>query len=1381
MYAVLKQNIMINKFLFSALICITYLFGSPVCHSQTIPVGSGSYTKTFPGTDEAGRNGYPSGSPQLSGDAVGKPVPTNDWWSKVVKEDHTDNLFNYPFAMKTLKEGLIASYIPWGVYGDHQPFVIGLEGLNASKVTVSDYSDWTATMQWKSGTHQMDVTAGIGMPFLYFTKNTSDIVKIKVNNGNVTISNEKLIIVDAASDADFVIYAPTGSAWQKAGSEYTSSLNGKNYWSMAMLPQANTNPAAIATEYQKYAYVFPKNTSTHWQFDESTSLLRTNFMVETNIKEGTDTVVLMGLLPHQWNNLASTSPIPDKHEYTSVRGKIKTMAGNRFSVEHTFHGILPTLPYVNNYSEGFNIAEMTSKIALIENDGLATWTDSYNEGQVMNRLIQVARIADLMGNTASRDKMLATIKERLEDWLTYQSGEKAFLFYYNTTWSAMLGYPAGHGQDNNINDHHFHWGYFIHAASFLEQFEPGWAADWGEMVNHLVHDAATPNRAHEKYPFLRNFSPYAGHCWANGFASFPQGNDQESTSESMQFNSSLIHWGSVTGNKEIRDLGIYLYTTEQTAIEEYWFDMYERNFKPDQQYSLVSRVWGNSYDNGTFWTSDIAASYGIEMYPIHGGSLYLGQNTDYVQKLWTEITKNTGILNNEANPNLWHDVMWKYLAFIDPAEAIKMYNTYPERELKFGISDAQTYYWLHAMNALGTVDVSITADYPIAAAFKNGEDITYTAHNYSNSDITVTYSDGNTLVVPAGKMVTSKDIDIEANLTSSFDQAYINGSVDLMLTVDKGAASKVEFYDGNELIGELVLAPYNFKAGNLKAGVHNFYAKVYEDAAFGVSNIASVVVGLQVPYTGTAIAIPGTFESALYDSYEGGRGQGIAYNDVSPGNAGDFRPNEYVDATQVNGEGATVGWISNGEWLEYTVNIAQSGLYNLSLRYASGNNAGGGPFNLLLDNKMINENISVSSSGDWDKWNTKTVNDIPLIKGQHVLKVEFKGGELNFGKLTFEYSNVLPYNQPIANAGGNLKVLLPANTASLDASQSENPGEETLTYSWTQNYGPSNIVFDDANSSQPQISNLEDGIYGITLKVSNGTYDDIDDMLVVVSDEDNLAPTVSIKSPENDAEFIAGKAFTILAQASDLDGSIAKVDFYVDDKFIGSSNTEPYSYAWTDAKGNYALKAIATDDKGKTGTSHMVNVVLTEAPSCEGTAHNGDFHYRFSDDANNPTLTFIPAQNGTGSPTCILYYGTGGGPFPGYGVKPNVPFKINGKEGETVTFYYTYSYLGGGEKNTADHKISYVIGSCQNPTAVDDIATSTVKVYPNPVSQILSVVSETQINALEIRNLVGQVVKSLGVEGLSENIEVSDMEAGHYILILSLENGQRSIQKIIKK
>ena len=63
------------------------------------------------------------------------------------------------------------------------------------------------------------------------------------------------------------------------------------------------------------------------------------------------------------------------------------------------------------------------------------------------------------------------------------------------------------------------------------------------MVNLLVRDAATSDRNDPMFPYLRNFSPYAGHCWANGVASLPQGNDQESTAETMQFNSSQIHGG----------------------------------------------------------------------------------------------------------------------------------------------------------------------------------------------------------------------------------------------------------------------------------------------------------------------------------------------------------------------------------------------------------------------------------------------------------------------------------------------------------------------------------------------------------------------------------------------------------------------------------------------------------------------------------------------------------------------------------------------------------------------------------------------------------------------------------------------------------------------
>ncbi|MDP4727679.1 MAG: glycosyl hydrolase, partial [Schleiferiaceae bacterium] len=859
--------------------CTVLLAANAGLQAQTVPVGSGSYTKTFPGVDAAGRNGYPSGTPFTTGQAAQRPVPTNDWWSNKLKNPHSDNLFTYPFTLKTKNSGLVVTYIPWGPIDNIEPVVVGVSGLNAPQARVADYSDWTVTMDWTAGTKQFGATAGLGMPFLHFTKGSSDVATVQVNQGTATVANEVLRIENARNGADFAVYAPVGSVWVQSGNTYTSTLNGKNYWSLAFLPLTAPSVAAAAAQFAPYAYVVPVNTRAEWSYNAATSVVTTQFTADVAVKEGLDSVLLMGLLPHQWSSLAPGSAAPSGPTYPTVRGTLKCLAANAFTVQDTFHGILPTLPYVDPYSAGFQPLELSSKIQLLQNDPLATWTDSYNEGQEMNRLIQTARAAELTQDTAAFGLLFQTVKERLEDWLHYQSGEVAFLFYYNSTWSALLGYPAGHGQDLNLNDHHFHWGYFIHAASFVEQFEPGWAASWGPMINLLVRDAASPRRNDALFPYLRSFSPYAGHSWANGFATFPQGNDQESTSESMQFNSSLIHWGSVTGNDSIRNLGIYLYVTEQRAVEEYWFDQRQRNFGPTQPHALVSRVWGNSYDNGTFWTGDIAASFGIELYPIHGGSLYLGHDTLYAHQLWLEMEQKTGILSNAPNVNLWHDIYWQYLSFTNPQKALNLYNSYPGRSLKFGVSDAFTYHWLHAMNALGRVAKGIRANHPLAAAFIRAGDTTYVAQNYGATPKTVLFSTGYALTVPPRTLATSKDIALKGALTTSFPAAYPGGTVTVSAQVTGGTPTQVVFFCGDTAFAAVAQAPFTAVSPPLPSGKHAFYARVYSGASFALTNVAAVLVGDQIPYSGTPHTLPGTFPAGHYDAFSGGNASGVAYQD----------------------------------------------------------------------------------------------------------------------------------------------------------------------------------------------------------------------------------------------------------------------------------------------------------------------------------------------------------------------------------------------------------------------------------------------------------------------------------------------------------------------
>jgi endoglucanase Acf2 len=1071
--------------------------------AQVVPVGNGSYTSSFPGTDEAGRNTFPGGTPQLSGVAATKPVPTNDWWSNLIKEDHGGQAFNYPLSFRSVPEGLVINYtIPQSSssteyrqpMSDVKAIVVGVDGLNAARSTASDYSDWTVTMNWNSNGQNFNATMGMGMPFVYFSKGNSELAKISVgfNPSGARASGNKLIIQNNMNGSDFVVFGPAGSSWSGSGGVFTSNLAGKNYWSMAMVPPGMDVNTFIAN-YERFAYVFPGDTKVNWNYNEPTSMLRTTFSVTPDVKEGSNNTVLLGLLPHQWGNLGSGSPQPDLASYQTVRGELRMLGANSFAVENRFSGVLPTLPDLGKYSEGFELTALNEKIERIKGDGLPAWTDSYNEGQNMNRLIQAARIADQIGNIAARDQLLNTVQERLENWLTAEGGEVAFLFYYNSDWNALLGYPAGHSQDSNLNDHHFHWGYFIHAAAALEQFKPGWASQWGPMIDLLIRDAGNPSRDDPMFPFLRNFSPYAGHAWANGFATEPFGNDQESTSESMQFNASLIHWGTITNNKAIRDLGIYLYTTEVTAIQEYWFDIHDRTFQPEYAHEMVARIWSAGYDNGTWWTSDIAASYGIQLYPIHGGALYMGYEPDYVSEVWEGMKAKTEVLQNVQNPNLWYDTYWSFLSFLDPAEALRLYNDYTERDVKTGMSDAQTYHWLHTMNAMGQVANEITADYPIAAVFNHGGEKTYVAHNYGSSDITVNFSDGTSLFVPAGEMVTNKDSGLQISLSAPGVEeepcsSGINSNFTIAANVAGDQISMVEFYRNGDLVATDNTAPFELPQSFSSDGVYAYVAKAYNGQNFENSNVLKVTVGLgnQTPYS-TPHTVPGTMEAGHYDKGD----NGIAYYDVDPNvYEADLRSEDDVDAATSSSQGSSIGWITAGEWLEYSLE-AEAGEYSIRFNIASNEHEGGqsGTFAAELNCETVGSVSSTPLTGDWENYEAVTMEGVNIASGAHVLRISFTSGVYNLGRITFTRTGDYTGSDNQAPA---VSISSPANNASFIApaniSITANASDADGTVSLVEFFANGNKIGED--NSAPYSFNwtgVAEGTYALTAKATDDT------------------------------------------------------------------------------------------------------------------------------------------------------------------------------------------------------------------------------------------------------------------------------------------------------
>jgi hypothetical protein len=89
----------------------------------------------------------------------------------------------------------------------------------------------------------------------------------------------------------------------------------------------------------------------------------------------------------------------------------------------------------------------------------------------------------------------------------------------------------------------------------------------------------------------------------------------------------------------------------------------------------------------------------------------------------------------------------------------------------------------------------------------------------------------------------------------------------------------------------------------------------------------------------------------------------------------------------------------------------------------------------------------------------------------------------------------------------------------------------------------------------------------------------------------NSPPIVSITAPVSGASYTAPASITMSANASDSDGTIAKVDFYNGSTLLRSVTAAPYTFTWTNvANGSYSLFAKATDNAGATATSANVSV-----------------------------------------------------------------------------------------------------------------------------------------------------------------------------------------------
>ena len=179
--------------------------------------------------------------------------------------------------------------------------------------------------------------------------------------------------------------------------------------------------------------------------------------------------------------------------------------------------------------------------------------------------------------------------------------------------------------------------------------------------------------------------------------------------------------------------------------------------------------------------------------------------------------------------------------------------------------------------------------------------------------------------------------------------------------------------------------------------------------------------------------IPGTLYASDYDLGP----MGYAYSDADYAtyhiNTDNFQAwnqgwqyrNDGVDienSSDTDGNGYQVGFTSEGEWLIFTVDIQESGFYNMITRYAS---TSSGIFSIELDAIPIVDNIILYNTGSYSNFVNKLTQGIYLPQGSFKLKMKMVTGGYNLSSVNFDLSEEIPeFSIEYAEAQEDLSTIL---------------------------------------------------------------------------------------------------------------------------------------------------------------------------------------------------------------------------------------------------------------------------------------------------------------------------------------------------------------------
>jgi len=736
------------------------------------------------------QTGVPMGTPtklhpQLTGPATSQPTPTHKWWGSIPfmgemtvgDADDAAYITPDPMTARITERGVRIMGIPAGLattgdgflYQIPDPFSEVFDGLAIGNTVHSnlegylkDYSDGSVTVEWQNnGQAVMEATFVHGSPHVYFKAYDGDLVvrTLREDGGEKgTFYNQgnSLGIWTSVSGNhnNFLVTGEGATTFSNITTSEITASNAAKEFTLTYLPHLGGIPGDTLTGFfEAKARNVVASVTIDYTVDRATNTVTVKHTYLDG--QGAAIETLAGMHPLHWKNAAQAT---SGYQIRSARGIIKFSQTDQFSYDLPYVGVLPYLPSISGAFDQTTLENLVSEFIA---QGSSNWndqTDAYWAGKNYSKVAELIAIAESIGMTAEAIQLRNWLKSELSNWFTAETGGSLDInkyFVYDDEWNTLLALEESFSSHQQLNDHHFHYGYLVRAAAEICRVDVAWcgADQYGPMIELLIRDYAG-GKNDAMFPYLRNFDPANGFSWASGKVNFARGNNNESTSEAANAYGAIVLYGLITGNNDLVERGMYLHASTAAAYWEYWnnIDGYnnvgttEDNFPAGYNRITTSIIWGDGAVFSTWFSAAFAHILGIQGLPANPLNLHVGLHSDYmVDYVALGLSESSNGKPSGLIADQWRDLWWNLWAMTDADAAIADYHTVASYTPETGETKAHTYHWIHTFSNLGHLKTgagALTSDYPAALAFDNNGVISYVVYNFSDQALSVTYSDG---------------------------------------------------------------------------------------------------------------------------------------------------------------------------------------------------------------------------------------------------------------------------------------------------------------------------------------------------------------------------------------------------------------------------------------------------------------------------------------------------------------------------------------------------------------------------------------------------------------------------------------------------------------